>query len=72
MKKRPRIFPHHPDLTSKGVSVVYISHRMEEILEICSTSILRRTLCGDQARGEVSKDELISKMVGRKVTNSPR
>ncbi|HPT83541.1 MAG: sugar ABC transporter ATP-binding protein [Limnochordia bacterium] len=59
------------DLTSKGVSVVYISHRMEEIFEICDTvSILRDGhYVGTRPVAEVSKDELISKMVGRKVTN---
>jgi len=58
------------DLTAKGVSVVYISHRIEEIFEICDTvSILRDgRYVGTRPVAEVTKDELISMMVGRRVT----
>ena len=58
-------------LKASGVSIVYISHRMEEIFEICDTvSIFRDgTYVGTRAMGEVSREDLISMMVGRKVGN---
>lgn len=59
------------DLKAKNISVIYISHRMEEIFEICdSVSILRDgKYVGARPIADVSKDELISKMVGRTVSN---
>lgn len=57
------------DLKDKGVSIVYISHRMEEIFDICDTvSVFRDgTYIATHPIGEVTRDELITLMVGRKV-----
>jgi ribose transport system ATP-binding protein/inositol transport system ATP-binding protein len=59
------------DLKAKGVSIIYISHRMEEIFEICDrVSLFRDGKYIDTSFvRDVTKDELISKMVGRKVEN---
>ncbi|MDR0526278.1 MAG: sugar ABC transporter ATP-binding protein [Spirochaetaceae bacterium] len=59
------------DLKSKGASIIYISHRMEEIFEICDkVSIFRDGKYIDTCLiKDVGKDELISKMVGREVKN---
>jgi ribose transport system ATP-binding protein/inositol transport system ATP-binding protein len=59
------------DLKAQGVSIIYISHRMEEIFEICDkVSVFRDGKYVDTSRVEdVTKDELISKMVGREVKN---
>lgn len=59
------------NLKAKGVAIVYISHRMDEIFEICDqVSVFRDgTYITSCPLSEVTKDELISKMVGRKVTN---
>ncbi len=64
-----RLFKTIRDLKSKGVAVIYISHRMEEIFEICDTvSVFRDGHYIDtKPLGEVTKNELISMMVGRKV-----
>ena len=64
-----RLFATIRDLKAKGASIIYISHRMEEIFEICDTvSIFRDGRYIDScAIGNVTKDELISKMVGRAV-----
>ena len=59
------------DLKAKGVSIIYISHRMEEIFEICdSVSVFRdgRYIESRPMNG-VTTDELISLMVGRTVKN---
>ena len=59
------------DLKSKGVAIIYISHRMEEIFEICDhVSVFRDgTYVGERSMEGVTRDELISMMVGRKVEN---
>lgn len=57
------------DLKTKGVAIIYISHRMEEIFEICDTvSVFRNGSYVDSRPLEgVTRDELISMMVGRDV-----
>lgn len=57
------------DLKSKGVSIIYISHRMEEIFEICDeVSVFRDgQYISSRSMSGVTRDELISMMVGRKV-----
>ena len=59
------------ELKDKGVAIIYISHRMDEIFEICDrVSVFRDgTFVNSCNLGEVTKDELISMMVGRNVAN---
>ncbi|WP_411679614.1 sugar ABC transporter ATP-binding protein [Clostridium thailandense] len=56
-------------LREKGIAIVYISHRMDEIFEICdSITVLRDgKYVGHVETKEVTKDELITMMVGRKL-----
>ncbi len=55
-------------LKQRGVGIVYISHRMGEVFRICDRmTVLRDGICqGTFLRDEVTQDELISRMVGRK------
>ena len=66
-----RLFQTIRQLKEKGVSVVYISHRMEEIFSICDTvSVFRDGQYIDcKPIGEVTQESLISMMVGREVKN---
>ncbi len=59
------------DLKSKGVAIIYISHRMDEIFEICDSVAVFRdgTYVGARSMDGVTRDELISMMVGRQVQN---
>lgn len=59
------------DLKKQGVAMIYISHRMEEIFEICDrVSVFRDgTYVGEKDLEHVSKEDLISMMVGRKIEN---
>jgi ribose transport system ATP-binding protein/inositol transport system ATP-binding protein len=59
------------ELKEKGVAIIYISHRMEEIFEICDyVSVFRDgTYVGARSMEAADRDELISMMVGRKVEN---
>jgi ribose transport system ATP-binding protein len=54
-------------LSARGVSVIYISHRLEELAEIAgSVTVLRDgELIGTHPIGDVTRDQLIRMMVGR-------
>lgn len=57
------------DLKKKGVSVIYISHRMEEIFEICDRVTVLRDgqFIGTQKIGETDMNSLIRMMIGREI-----
>jgi len=56
-------------LKEKGVTVIYISHRLEEVFEIADrvTVLKDGEVMGTSAIDEISKDALIRMMVGRKL-----
>ena len=55
------------DLRDKGVSIVYISHRLGEILQIADRVVALRdgSNAGELAREEISHERMVSLMVGR-------
>ncbi len=55
------------DLKSKGVAIIYISHKMEEILRISDDVTIMRdgNVIGTWPAPEISIESIISKMVGR-------
>ncbi len=57
------------DLQSQGISVVFISHKLDEMLEITDRiSVLRDgTNAGELETAKATKNELISMMVGREL-----
>ena len=59
------------DLKSRGVSLIYISHKMAEIREICDEITIMRdgTYVGSWSMDEISDDEIVKQMVGRELTN---
>jgi ribose transport system ATP-binding protein/inositol transport system ATP-binding protein len=66
-----KLFQTIKELQNEGVSIIYISHRMEEIFDICNTvSVFRdgRHIVTKPVR-ETDRDELISFMVGREIKN---
>jgi ribose transport system ATP-binding protein len=56
-------------LKASGVGVVYISHRLEEIFEICDTVTVLKDgkLVRSMPVSETNQNELVSLMVGRKM-----
>ncbi|MCL4516434.1 MAG: xylose ABC transporter ATP-binding protein [Firmicutes bacterium] len=57
-------------LRDKGVTCIYISHKLEEVFKIAdSITILRdgKTVCTDEAKN-LTEDRVISLMVGRELT----
>ena len=70
-KEVENLFSIMRDLTAKGVGIIYISHKMKELEEICDrVSVLRDgEYVGTKVVKETDKEELIAMMVGRTLTN---
>lgn len=58
------------DLKKRGVAIIYISHKMEEILKICDEVTIMRDgqTIGTWPASGLTTDLMISKMVGRDLT----
>lgn len=58
-------------LKAKGCAIIYISHKMEEILRISDEVTIMRdgTYVGTWPSNELTTDIIIQKMVGRELTN---
>ncbi len=58
-------------LRAKGISIIYISHRLEEIFEICDRlTVMRDGECvGTCPIGDIDREGIIERMVGRKITD---
>ncbi len=56
-------------LKDKGIAIIYISHRMDEIFQICDRVTVLRDgkYVGEADTSNVTKDDLIAMMVGRKL-----
>ncbi len=68
--EKETLFSLIEDFKAKGVSVIYISHALEDVLNICDEVFILRDgrMIGDQKRVcVICKDEMITKMVGREM-----
>jgi inositol transport system ATP-binding protein len=68
-KEVQRLFAIVRGLKARGISVVFVTHRLEEVIEICDRMTVLRDgrLAGRAAIGEVTIDGIIRMMVGREV-----
>ena len=59
------------DLKAKGVSIIYISHKMDEIFRISDTITVLRDgkYIGTKSAAELDNNSLIAMMVGREINN---
>ncbi|HEX7072306.1 MAG TPA: sugar ABC transporter ATP-binding protein, partial [Rhodothermales bacterium] len=66
------LFDNVRRLKEQGVSILYISHRMEEILTICdSVTVLRDgNLVSTRSTTSVTIDEIVQQMVGRETVEA--
>ena len=71
-KELDALFEIIRDLKRSGIAVIYISHRMEEIFEICETVTVMRDgqIIGTKDVSGVTSDELVEMMVGREVNSA--
>ena len=68
-KEVENLFVIMRQLKQRGVSIVYISHRLDEVLEIADTITVMRDgkIIDTVDRAGINKDQLVSMMVGRQV-----
>ncbi len=59
------------NLREQGVSIVYISHRLEEVFDVCDRVTVFRDgqWIGTNDVSDVDRDSMIEMMVGRKITD---
>ena len=67
--ERPRLFAVIRRLQSRGVGIVYVSHRLEEVFAIGSRVTVLKDGCGQGTVpvAETTADDLIHRMVGREL-----
>ncbi len=70
-EKVETLFRYIKELKESGVSVIYVSHRLEEIMEICDSVTIMKDGSYVETKDvkDVDKDYLISKMVGRSMVD---
>ena len=68
-KEVQRLFAIVRGLKGRGISVVFVTHRLEEVMQICDrVTVLRDgALAGKAAVGELTIEAIIRLMVGREV-----
>jgi len=67
--EKERLFRLIRELSEKGVSIIYISHALDDVLALCHhVAVLRDgTLVGQSPVREMTKERMIAMMVGRKL-----
>ena len=66
------LFQKIAELKERGVSIIYISHKMEEVFRIADDITVLRdgTVVGTKPASELTLDRVIAMMVGREMTNA--
>ncbi|EOD01779.1 ribose ABC transporter ATP-binding protein RbsA [Caldisalinibacter kiritimatiensis] len=69
-KETESLFKVINELKNEGRSIIYISHRLNEIFEICDDVTVLRDgeFIGENSINELNEDKIIEMMVGRKLT----
>ncbi len=69
VRESERLFGLLDQLKQRGITVIYVSHRMEEIFQLCDTVTVLRDgrHVATEAVAATNKERLIQQMVGREV-----
>lgn len=69
-RETERLFEVVKDLRTDGVSIVYISHRLGEVIELADRVVVLRDgqNAGELERDEITHDSMVSLMVGRELS----
>ena len=64
-----RLFTIIGDLRKKGVTVIYISHKLDEIFMLCDVVTIIRDgkVIDSKPVGELTRNDMIAKMIGREI-----
>lgn len=59
-------------LTSRGIGIIYISHRLNEVFDICNTYtvLVDGKLNGGGSVSDINRDKLVKMIIGRELTNA--
>lgn len=70
-KEAESLFNYLKKLKGKGISIIYISHRMEEIFTVCDSITVMRDgfVVANKRTEDTDKSEVIAAMVGRSITD---
>ncbi len=70
-KEVAHLFRMINNLRDKGVAIIYITHKMDEVFQIADDVTVLRDgqFVGAKGASELNKDSLIAMMVGRELTN---
>jgi ribose transport system ATP-binding protein len=62
------------DLSQKGTTVIYVSHRLEEVLQICDRVVILRdgVLVATLTKEEMTRDLIVKHMVGQDLVTAVR
>jgi ABC-type sugar transport system ATPase subunit len=57
------------DMRRRGISIIYISHKLDEIFEFCDTVTIMRdgNVIDTKPIGELTRNDMIAKMIGRSI-----
>lgn len=68
-KEKAHLFSIIKDLSEKGISMIYISHTLDDVIELCDEVVVIRdgAVIGQSSIEETHKAKMISMMVGRKL-----
>ena len=70
-KELETLFQVIESLKKQGVTVIYISHKLDEVFQLCETTTVMRDgmVIDSKPTAEYDRKEIIRKMVGREVEN---
>lgn len=70
-KEAEQLFGKIKELKAQGVSIIYISHKMEEVFQIADDITILRdgAVVSTDRAGEIGLDTVIARMVGRRLDN---
>lgn len=71
-KEKEYLFGVIRNLKQKNVAIIYISHILDDVFELCDeVAVLRDgAIIGKRVKEELQKDDIVSMMVGRKLENA--
>ena len=60
------------DLAARGVSIIYVSHKMDEVFRVCRTATILRDgkVVDDVVMAETSEAAVVARMVGRELAHA--
>lgn len=66
-KEKEKLFEVINSLANEGVSIIYISHILEDVFQLCNRLYVLRDgqITGEVKKSEINRDEIIKLMIGR-------